>query len=127
MTPELIARVDAWLVGHDVWVMATDERSGLAFVWFELRAALGRESRREAPTAPFIIAGYHSAMTGVLLALVSEAWGGTCICTLELIQTRDAVGFSVRQSTGEAPHACRYIAPRATKGEALVVALERSP
>lgn len=64
------------------------------------------------------------ATLGCLLALVREAWGGKCVHTLEVIQARDAVGFSVRQSTVEAPHACHYIAPRATEAEALVAALE---
>lgn len=68
LTPEIIARVDAWLASHRDWVIASRDRQMLYCEW-RLRSHswehLAEGSR----------AGVEAAMAGVLLALVMDGWG----------------------------------------------------
>lgn len=61
MSPALIhGSVDRWLELHAAWVNASPERQALADAWHKIAVEYG--------------AG-HPAATGILLALVREAWG----------------------------------------------------
>jgi hypothetical protein len=110
MTPELIARVDAWLAKRDPqWSRA------LSRCWkvygHELRLADSPEEK----------AAVSAALTGILLALVREAWddpyASPCICDYDL----PSEGWQVYITT--APK----IYFEATEAEALVAALEAAP
>lgn len=105
---EVQTRVDAWIESREL----SGDAAALADQWHDVSGRYGPQS----PPA-----------FGVLVALVGAGWGGSCIYTLELVRGGDVAAFSVRQSAARAPHACRYIAPRLTQGEALLAALEAAP
>lgn len=73
MTPEIIARVDRWLASRKEWLLATEYRDWMHYEWanaVDRYRSHERGDRREAVAA---------ALSGLLLALVREAWGGASV------------------------------------------------
>ena len=114
MTPEIIARVDAWLASREAWLLEDDSRWILGQCWGFQVDVFGRVAAHER-------AGALASMMGILLALVRESWGDAGVYC-ERYMGADFDGWAVRPlmpwpaiATGE------------TEAEALVAALEAAP
>jgi hypothetical protein len=113
MTPEIIARVNVWLVGreHDALVAAWVTQADL----WSLLGENGADQR-----------GATAALSGILLALVREAWGDPMMAvsqawgwdgSLEYTDEWEIEGRDRRIPEGSYK----------TEAEALIVALEAAP
>lgn len=69
MTPEIIARVDRWLASRKAWLLSAEYRDWLHHEW---RLAVDRYNSHERSCRREAVA---AALSGLLLALVREAWG----------------------------------------------------
>lgn len=69
MTPEIIARVDRWLASRKAWLLSAEYRDWLHHEW---RLAVDRYNSHERGCRREAVA---ATLSGLLLALVREAWG----------------------------------------------------
>lgn len=113
MTPEIVTRVDAWLITNASSGPLARRWASLSDWWWTLRRrCLECEANANA-----------AAMLGVLLALVREAWGEHGM----LHERCDGI-WIVRRPRGpagliEGPHGSAFF----TEDEALATALETAP
>jgi hypothetical protein len=115
VTPEIIVRVDAWLV------KAGPQFAALARCWavysHELRLADSPEDR----------AAVSAAMRGVLLAIVRVAWGVPSLrCGHVGKWSEDWDTWQVDNPPGRG-HGCCLASTGSTEDEALAAALEGAP
>lgn len=109
MTPETIARVDAWLAERE-------DNSPLAKRWSVLAESWQLEVAENLPAYARVT---EAALTGILLALVREAWGDRYASAWG---TRDGWGVESRSGLGLAD-GCDHD----TEADALLSALEAAP
>lgn len=133
MTPEIIARVDAWLASREAWINSQQHRMGLRHTWTIISEALTTWRTHGPQTKCYEVVGYDecgavTALTGILLGLVREAWGDSHMSASRRrhIRNSDNRVWHLNSTTG--PCSCRgghwY---GATEIEALGAALEASP
>lgn len=123
LTPEIIARVDAWLAARwpNAGAMSRDE-AFLVGMWVTLKGDIGPYGN--------IGAGVAAAMSGVILALVREAWGGCDVYTNSPAQVRAAratveIRWPLKGCVSHWENRRSFFG--ASLAEALVAALEAAP
>lgn len=120
MTPEIIARVDAWMASREAWINSQQHRMGLRHTWTIISEALTTWRTHGPQTKCYEVVGYDecgavTALTGILLALVREAWNDPGV----YVQHRGVDGWWV---WGSDPRK-RSLAHQPAEAEALVIAL----
>jgi hypothetical protein len=87
MTPEIIERVHAWLHRRQAWVLADPYRDGLDHEWWSAVERFRSHERAGARAA------LGACLTGILLAIVREAWSnpqiGVAFCDGQWSVLRD--------------------------------------
>lgn len=123
MTPEIIARVDAWLATHDASVWLRADWTSRVENW-RYRAGFRDDSNVDRAKA---LASIEAAMLGILLALVREAWGVPSLrCGHVGGWGDDWDTWHVDNPPGRG-HGCCLKGEGPTEAEALVAALEAAP
>jgi hypothetical protein len=133
VTPQLIARVDAWLAAR--YPVSSSEPPALVRCWSDLLNTLLRQREHDWNDDA---EATESAMRGILLALVREAWGdsgaytyriasGQWYCAVASIQRGDSTqpGWRLRDTADGRRWVGQFL--RDTEDDALVAALEAAP